>query len=67
MMIVNDIVIQIVLNNINVGRDFFMLAHINKLDVMSVKKCIYHNSIPNINPGTMITAFAIQALNSIVL
>lgn len=66
-MIVNDITNQMVLNRINVGNDFFILAHINKLDVKSVKKCMYHNSIPNNKPGTMIMAFAIQALNSIML
>jgi hypothetical protein len=67
MMIVNDITIQMVLKMINVGRDFFILAQINKLDVSSVKKCIYHISIPNISPGTIIIALAIQALNSIML
>jgi hypothetical protein len=64
---VNDIIIHIVLNNINVGNDFLILAQINSEDVSSVKKCMYHNSIPNIKPGTMIIAFAIQDENSIVL
>jgi hypothetical protein len=66
-MIVSDIQIHIVLNKINVGNDFFIDAQINADDVANVKKCIYHNSIPNINPGMMITAFAIQADNSIIL
>jgi hypothetical protein len=66
-MIVSDIQIHIVLNKINVGNDFFIDAQINADDVANVKKCIYHNSIPNINPGMIITAFAIQADNSIIL
>jgi hypothetical protein len=66
-MIVSDIQIHIVLNKINVGNDFLIDAQINADDVANVKKCIYHNSIPNINPGMMITAFAIQAAASIVL
>jgi hypothetical protein len=56
-----------VLNSINVGNDFFILAQINNEDVSSVKKCIYHNSIPNTKPGMMIIAFANHAANSIVL
>ena len=66
-MIVSDIQIHIVLNKINVGNDFLIDAQINADDVANVKKCIYHISIPNINPGMMITAFAIQADNSIIL
>jgi Cu/Ag efflux protein CusF len=66
-MIVSDIQIHIVLNKINVGNDFFIDAQIKADDVANVKKCIYHNSIPNINPGTMIIAFAIHEQNSIVL
>jgi len=66
-MIVNEIQIHIVLNKINVGNNFLIDAQINADDVANVKKCIYHNSIPNINPGIMITAFAIQADNSMVL
>jgi hypothetical protein len=66
-MIVSDMQIHIVLNKINVGNDFFIDAQINADDVANVKKCIYHNSIPNINPGMIITAFAIQADNSIIL
>jgi hypothetical protein len=66
-MIVSDIQIHIVLNKINVGNDFLIDAQINADDVANVKKCIYHNSIPNINPGIMIIAFAIQADNSIIL
>jgi hypothetical protein len=56
-----------VLKTINVGNDFFMLAQINKDDVANVRKWKYHISIPNINPGTIITAFAIHAANSITL
>jgi hypothetical protein len=56
-----------VLNRINVGNDFLILAQINNEDVNNVKKCKYHNSIPKINPGTIIIALAIQAANSIVL
>jgi hypothetical protein len=66
-MIVSDMQIHIVLNKINVGNDFLIDAQINADDVANVKKCIYHNSIPNINPGIMIIAFAIQADNSIIL
>ena len=66
-MIVSDMQIQIVLNKINVGNDFLIDAQINADDVINVRKCIYHNSIPNINPGIMIIAFAIQADNSIIL
>lgn len=66
-MMVNDIQIHIVLNAINVGKSFLIDAQINNEDVSSVKKCIYHNSIPNINPGMIIIAFDIHAANSIVL
>jgi hypothetical protein len=59
--------IQIVLNKINVGNDFLIDAQIKADDVANVKKCIYHNSIPNISPGTMIIALAIHDANSIVL
>lgn len=65
--IVREMIIQIVLKTIKVGNDFLILAHINKQDVVSVKKCNHHISLPNIKPGTMIEAFAIQAANSIVL
>jgi hypothetical protein len=67
MMIVKEIQIQIVLNKINVGNDFLIDAQINAEEVANVKKCIYHNSMPNIRPGIMITAFAIQADNSMIL
>jgi hypothetical protein len=66
-MIVSDIQIHIVLNRIRVGRDFLIDAQINKEDVNRVRKCIYHSSIPNIRPGIMIIALAIQAANSIIL
>jgi hypothetical protein len=66
-MIVSDIQIHIVLNRIRVGRDFLIDAQINRDDVNKVRKCIYHNSIPNIRPGIMIIALAIQDANSIVL
>jgi hypothetical protein len=66
-MIVNDMQIHIVLNKINVGKLFLIDAQINNEDVSSVRKCIYHNSIPNIRPGTMIIALAIQEQNSIIL
>ena len=66
-MMVSDIQIHIVLNRINVGKSFRIDAQINNEDVSSVKKCIYHNSIPNIKPGTMIIALAIHAQNSITL
>ena len=65
--IVNDMIIHNVLNTINVGNDFLILAQINNEEVSSVRKCIYHNSIPNIKPGTMMIALAIQEANSIVL
>jgi hypothetical protein len=66
-MMVSDIQIHIVLNRINVGKSFRIDAQINNEDVINVKKCIYHNSIPNIKPGTMIIALAIHAQNSITL
>ena len=66
-MIVSDIQIHIVLNRISVGRDFLIDAQINKEDVNKVRKCIYHNSIPNNRPGIIIIALAIQAANSITL
>jgi hypothetical protein len=64
---VNEIQIQIVLNTIKVGKLFLILAHIKADDVISVRKCNHHISIPNINPGTIIKALAIQAQNSIIL
>ncbi len=36
--IVKDMIIQMVLKIIKVGNDFFMLAQINKEEVVSVKK-----------------------------
>ena len=66
-MIVSDIQIHIVLNRISVGRDFLIDAQINKEDVNKVRKCIYHNSIPNNRPGIIMIALAIQAANSITL
>jgi hypothetical protein len=56
-----------VLKIINVGKLFRIEAQINNEDVNKVRKCIYHNSIPNIKPGTIIIALAIQAANSITL
>jgi Cu/Ag efflux protein CusF len=64
---VREIQIHIVLNRISVGKLFRILAQIKADDVARVKKCIYHNSIPNTNPGTMMIAFAIQLQNSMVL
>jgi hypothetical protein len=65
--IVSDIIIHNVLNTISVGNDFLILAQINNDDVSNVKKCIYQSSTPNIKPGTIIIALAIQAANSIML
>ena len=65
--IVKEITIQIVLNTINVGKDFLMLAHINSDDVVSVKKCNHHISFPKTKPGIITAALAIQAANSILL
>jgi hypothetical protein len=65
--IVKDMIIQIVLNIINVGNDFLILAHINSDDVSNVTKCNHHISIPKTNPGIIIAALAIQADNSITL
>jgi hypothetical protein len=64
---VSDIQIHIVLNRISVGKFFLIDAQIKREDVSSVKKCIYHNSIPNTNPGMIMIAFDIHAANSIVL
>jgi hypothetical protein len=66
-MMVSDIQIHIVLNRISVGKLFLIDAQISKEDVNKVRKCIYHNSIPNIKPGIIITALAIHADNSITL
>jgi len=59
--------IHMVLNNINVGNDFLIDAQIKAEEVANVKKCIYHNSMPNISPGIMIIALANHAANSIIL
>jgi hypothetical protein len=64
---VSDIQIHIVLKAINVGKSFLIDAQINNEDVINVKKCKYHNSIPNTKPGMIIIAFANHAVNSIVL
>ena len=64
---VSEIIIQSVLNTISVGSDFFILAQIRREEVSSVIKCNHQISAPNINPGTMTAAFAIQAENSIIL
>jgi len=56
-----------VLKTIKVGNDFLILAQINKDEVVKVRKCKYQISIPNIKPGTIIIALAIQAANSIIL
>ena len=65
--IVNEITIQIVLNTISVGSDFFILAQINNDDVKRVKKCNHQISFPNTKPGIMMAALAIHAENSITL
>jgi hypothetical protein len=65
--IVNEIIIHNVLKTIKVGRDFLILDQIKRDDVKRVKKCNHHISLPKTNPGTMIAALAIQAVNSIVL
>lgn len=65
--IVNEIHIHNVLNKINVGKDFFILAQINNADVISVKKCNCHISTPNTRPGIIIAALVVQAQNSIIL
>jgi hypothetical protein len=56
-----------VLNAINVGSDFLMLAQINNEEVIKVKKCNHHISLPITSPGIIIAAFANHAKNSIVL
>jgi hypothetical protein len=66
-MMVSDIQIHIVLNRISVGKLFLIDAQINRDDVNKVRKCIYHNSMPNTNPGMIMIAFDIHAANSIVL
>jgi hypothetical protein len=65
--IVKDMIIHNVLNTISVGNDFLILAQINSDEVSSVKKCRYHNSIPNNKLGTIIIALDIQAQNSMTL
>jgi hypothetical protein len=56
-----------VLKTIRAGSDFLILAQINNDDVNSVTKCNHHISTPNIKPGTIIIALAIQADSSITL
>jgi hypothetical protein len=67
MIIVDDIIIHKVLKIIRVGRDFFILTHIRREDVVKVRKCNHHISIPNTKDGTMIRALADQAANSTIL
>jgi hypothetical protein len=56
-----------VLNPTNVGNNFLLEAHIKAKLVSKVKKNKYHKDIPNIKPGIIITAFALQLKNSTVL
>jgi hypothetical protein len=65
--IVKDMIIQIVLKTIKVGRDFLILAQISNDEVSNVIKCNHHISTPKINPGMIIIALAIQAESSITL
>lgn len=66
-MTVKDIPIHSVLNAINVGSDFLILAQISNDEVAKVRKCNHHISLPITSPGMMIAAFANHAKNSIVL
>jgi hypothetical protein len=58
---------QIVLNPTNVGSSFLLLAQIKVRLVARVKKNNHQMLIQNINPGRIITAFAIQLKNSTIL
>ena len=66
-MIVKEITIHIVLNKINVGNDFLILAQIRKLEVIKVKRWNHQISTPNTSPGIIIAALDIQAAASIIL
>jgi hypothetical protein len=56
-----------VLNPINVGRSFLLLAQISVKLVNKVKKYNHQICIPKIKPGTIIIAFADQLANSTIL
>lgn len=55
---------QIVLNPTRVGSNFLLLAQIKVRLVNKVKKNNHHMLMPNISPGTMITALAAHEANS---
>jgi hypothetical protein len=56
-----------VLKPTNVGSSFLLDAHINVKLVNRVKKNSHQMLMPNISPGTMITALAAHDANSTVL
>ena len=62
-----DIQAQIVLNPTKVGNSFFSLAQIKVRLVPSVKKYSHQIEMPNIKPGIMMQALAVQLANSTVL
>ena len=62
-----DIQTQIVLNPTSVGNSFFSEAHINVRLVHRVKKYNHQIEMPNIKPGTIITALAAHEANSTML
>jgi hypothetical protein len=64
---IHDIQVHIVLNPTKVGNSFLFDAHINVKLVTKVKKNNHHKLIPNIRPGIIMTAFADQLKNSIIL
>jgi hypothetical protein len=56
-----------VLNPTRVGSNFLLLAQISVRLVARVKKYSHQTLMPNINPGTIIMAFAVHDKNSTIL
>jgi hypothetical protein len=56
-----------VLKPTSVGNSFLLLAHMSVRLVNRVRKNSHQIDIPNISPGTMITALAAQDANSTML
>jgi hypothetical protein len=63
----HEIQAHTVLKPIRVGNSFLLLAQIKLKLVAKVKKYNHHICMPNISPGTMITALANHETNSTVL
>ena len=63
----HEIQAHMVLKPIRVGNSFLFDAHMSVRLVASVRKYNHHICMPNISPGTMITALANHETNSTVL